>query len=72
MRDVKRVDARGLSCPQPVIMTMKAMEVDKDSDFEVWVDSGAARENVSRLAIRNGYTVTVTEHEDFQALNITK
>ena len=55
MRDLKRVDARGLSCPQPVIMTKKAMDNDKDSDFEVWVDNAAPKENVTRLAIKNGF-----------------
>ena len=72
MRDLKRVDARGLSCPQPVIMTKKAMDNDKDSDFEVWVDNAAPKENVTRLAIKNGFKVEVEEHEDFWALKLTK
>ena len=72
MRDLKRVDARGLSCPQPVIMTKRYMDEDKDSDFEVWVDNGAAKENVTRLAIKNGYKVEYEEHEDFLALKLSK
>ena len=72
MRDVKRVDARGLSCPQPVILTKAAMDKDKDSDFEVWVDGGAPKENVTRLAIKNGFKVEYEEHEDFLALKLTK
>ena len=48
------------------------MDEDKDSDFEVWVDNGAAKENVTRLAIKAGYKVEYEEHEDFLALKLTK
>ena len=53
------IDARGLPCPQPVVMTKKAME--KASDLTVIVDNATAEENVSRLAEGHGMEVKVDE-----------
>ena len=53
---MKVVDARGLSCPQPVIETKKAVK-DKISELEVIVDNIAAVENVTRFATATGYSV---------------
>lgn len=53
------VDAKGLSCPQPVILTKKALEA--NSDVTVLVDNETARENVKRLASSAGCTIQVTE-----------
>ena len=53
----KIVDARGLVCPQPVILTGKAL---KESDtVTVIVDDETPRDNVSRIATRKGYDVKV-------------
>ena len=54
------VDARGLSCPMPVIMTQKAMK-SKEDDYEVLVDAPAPLENVTRFAKSQGCNV---EEED--------
>lgn len=45
---VKTVDARGLSCPQPVIVTKKAMEKSEEN-LEILVDNTTARDNVLRF-----------------------
>ena len=58
------VDARGLSCPQPVIVTRNEMKKTGKGTIEVLVDTGTARENVSRLARREGWQVQVLENED--------
>jgi TusA-related sulfurtransferase len=42
------VDARGLSCPQPVILTQKAIS-DGAKSFDVIVDAEVCRENVVRF-----------------------
>jgi len=55
----KMVDARGLACPQPVILTRKAM-VD-GPDVTVLVASATSRDNVHRMAERAGRQVTVTK-----------
>ena len=46
---MKRVDARGLSCPEPVIQTKNAM-ASKEAEYEVLVDNVVAKENVSKSA----------------------
>lgn len=51
------IDARGLSCPQPVLMTKKALS-SKDIEYTVLVDTNAAKENVSRFAAHSGYQVS--------------
>ena len=53
------VDARGLSCPIPVVKTKQAMEKNPSDDVTVWVDSNVAKENVTRLAQSKKYAVDV-------------
>ena len=64
MIDVKTVDARGLNCPEPVMLVRKAMQESDKGTLEVLVDSSTARENVSRLAKNSGWTVTIDEQPD--------
>ncbi len=61
---IKTVDARGFSCPQPVLMTQGALKDLKDGEIEVLVDSSASRENVSRFAGKSGWMVTVEDRPD--------
>ena len=59
------VDARGLSCPQPVVLTMDALKQNAEA-YEILVDNQTALNNVSRFAKNAGKTVTVTESgEDY-------
>ncbi|AEH43940.1 SirA-like domain-containing protein [Thermodesulfatator indicus DSM 15286] len=51
------VDARGLSCPQPVLLTLEAIEKMKEGELVVLVDTEAARENVSRAVASKGWKV---------------
>ncbi len=45
----KLIDACGLSCPQPVVQTMKTLKEGGFDELEIVVDNIAARENVSRF-----------------------
>jgi tRNA 2-thiouridine synthesizing protein A len=67
------VDARGLSCPQPVLMTMNEMKEGSGDEIVVLVDSETSRENVSRAAVSRGWAVKdiVTEGVEFR-LTIVK
>jgi TusA-related sulfurtransferase len=49
----KHIDARGLSCPQPVVLVDRAI-ADGNTDLEILVDNEVARENITRLATRRG------------------
>jgi TusA-related sulfurtransferase len=67
----KKVDARGLSCPQPVILTTKAIE-SGDFPIEVLVETVTSRENVRRLAESKKCQVQVEEVGDEFKLFITR
>ena len=61
-----KIDARGLSCPQPVILTNRKIQEMKKGVFEILVDSDTSRENISRLARQTGWNVEVRrENEDY-------
>lgn len=64
MSDIKILDARGLSCPQPPMLTQEALQKMGKGTIEVLVDSSTARENVSRLARNSGWNVTVEDQPD--------
>jgi tRNA 2-thiouridine synthesizing protein A len=51
------VDARGLSCPQPVILTMNKIKGLGSGEIEVLVDTDTSRENVTRAAISKGWKI---------------
>jgi len=51
------VDARGLSCPQPVLMTMDEIKKGSAEEIEVLVDTDTSKENVSRAAESKGWAV---------------
>jgi tRNA 2-thiouridine synthesizing protein A len=55
------VDARGLSCPQPALMTRNAVRAAKSGPIEVLVDTETARDNCTRVAQREGWSVAVSE-----------
>lgn len=53
------VDARGLSCPMPVIMVQNEVKKAKPERLEVLVDDRCAVDNVTRFAQNQGYDVEV-------------
>lgn len=67
----KVVDARGLSCPQPVLLTKQAL-ASKEKLYEVLVDNGTAKENVTRFARNSGYAVEVSERDGDYVLTLSK
>lgn len=58
----KTVDARGLACPEPVILTKKALE--QERELVVLVDNDTAVENIRRLASKTGCAIAVTGEAD--------
>lgn len=65
------LDARGLSCPEPVIMIRKAM-MSRDSQYEMIVDNPTSKENVMRYAEHQGYQVSITESNGEYTLRMKK
>lgn len=65
------LDARGLSCPEPVIMLMKALE-SHENTYEITVDNRTSVENITRFGEKNGFTVSVAPDEADYILKLTK
>lgn len=57
------VDARGLSCPLPVMRTQGAL-LDGPGELTVLVDSGTARANVIDALETAGYSADASEDGD--------
>ncbi len=55
------VDARGLSCPMPVLMVQKAVKAENPDTLEVIVDDVCPLQNVTRFAESAGYKVTYVQ-----------
>lgn len=55
---MKRIDAIGLPCPQPVILTKQQIDAGEDQ-LVVLVDNETAQENITRLGEANGFLVEV-------------
>ena len=62
MRDIKIVNATGLSCPQPVILAKQAIETNEK--VKVIVDNDTALENVKRLGTKLSCDVNVEKKND--------
>ena len=67
----KTVDARGLSCPQPVILARKAIQ-EGEFPLEVLVETVTSRENVRRMAEKAGCKVQVEQVGDEFKLILSK
>ena len=68
---MNEVDARGLSCPMPVIRTKKALEGIEGGSLVVIVDNATSRDNVMRLAKSRGCAVSVEQRGDEYYLTLT-
>jgi len=66
------IDARGFSCPIPVVMVQKEVKAKNPATLEVMVDNQTAVENVTRFANNSGYKVAVSEEGDDYKLTLTK
>lgn len=69
----KTIDARGLSCPQPVLMALDAIKAAGKDALVILVDTDTAKENVSRAAESQGWSVRdVMEEGDEYRIAIEK
>lgn len=66
----KIINAQGLSCPQPVLLTKKAMA--EASDILTIVDGTDQAENVARMARGAGWTVQMDGKEDGIYVRVTR
>lgn len=59
----KNLDARGLTCPAPVLMVKDLVEKEKPNELTVIVDNAASSENVGRFLATRNYLVS-EEHQN--------
>jgi len=60
---MKEIDARGLSCPAPVIQTKAALQEERSPRVRVILDNAASQQNVQRFLESQGFQTTL-EHID--------
>ncbi len=60
---MKQIDARGLSCPQPVVLVQKAINEGSDK-IEVLLNAEVSKENVIRLLSRHKMSYEIKNVND--------
>jgi TusA-related sulfurtransferase len=66
------IDAQGLSCPQPVILTRQALQESKSGEVVVLVDTMTQVYNCSRAAEKLGWQATYDEKDSVFTLTFRK
>jgi len=70
MQEVK--DARGLLCPEPLLIVKKEMDRLGGGTIKVLVDTAAARDNISRLAKNQKWNIEIFQDGEEFLLQLTK
>ncbi len=68
----QNVDARGLSCPQPVILTRAALQKARSGEVIVTVDTMTQVHNCTRAAEKLGWQASMQAKDDVFELKFTK
>ncbi len=68
----KHVDARGLSCPEPVLLTRQALQDQVVKEITVLVDNKVAVENVTRMAENSNCQVKIEKQDSDFILTLIK
>ena len=66
------INAKGLSCPQPVLLTKKTLDSIKFGDVKIFVDTVTSRENVIRYAKNSGWDVNFEAQEEGFCIQLKK
>jgi len=62
---MEKIDTRGMSCPQPVLMTKNALDKNPKG-VDIIVDNNTAKGNVERFLKNSGFKYSIKEEgEDF-------
>lgn len=69
---IKKIDCRGLNCPEPVINTKKVLDEMTEGTVVTIVDNEVAKENVRKLAKKINAKVEIEEKGGEFYLTITK
>ena len=69
---MKTIDARGYSCPIPVVMLQNEVKASNPDELEILVDNKYAVENVTRFASGKGYSAKCSEIDEDYSVIIKK
>ena len=69
---METLDARGLACPEPVLLTKSHLELLRNGVLKVLINSGAARDNISFMAKSLGWQVQVDTRDEDILLTLKK
>ena len=58
---MKEIDARGLTCPAPVLHTKATLQEEKPAAVKVIVDNGASQQNVQRFLESQGFQTALQQ-----------
>lgn len=72
MSDPKTLDARGLSCPEPAMLTREALLALGSGALVVLTDSYTSRTNIERTGKLAGWKAEVTQDADTYRITLTK
>ena len=65
-----QIDAKGLSCPEPLMMTQEAIKAHPGEQIVVEVDTASPRDNILRLARRKKLEAAVEERDGVYVITI--
>ena len=60
---MREIDARGLSCPAPVLQTKAALQEENLADISIVIDNAASQQNVQRFLESQGYQTTLKQQD---------
>ncbi len=66
------IDARGLSCPMPVLAVQREVKKNQPDTIEVLVDNMTAVGNITRFAASQCYSVKVEEADGEYRMTLSK
>ncbi|HKL10393.1 MAG TPA: sulfurtransferase TusA family protein [Clostridia bacterium] len=68
---MNKIDTRGMSCPQPVLMTKKAID-NSPEGLEILAGDNTAKNNIKRFLESKGFSVEIEEANEEFLLKATK
>ncbi len=68
---MKIIDARGLACPEPLLLLQNAVN-SKENNYKVLATCPAARENIVRYATKLGFKSDVKEADGELEITLSK
>lgn len=59
---MNKIDTRGMSCPQPVLMTKKAIDQNPEG-LDILVGDNTAKNNIMRFLQSKGFSAEIEEFD---------